>query len=582
MSEAANIAIANEPPVPYAETKVKLSVLTKQLYSLITPYWRSEEKVYAWSMLIATLAVKMSSIYIAVRLNAWSAAFYNALQSLDKTSFNNLLFQFFALVMAAVFIFVSANFMEKYLAFRWRIWLTKQVMKDWLHNSTFCRLFTYDTKTENPDQRISQDMATFTTSSLELSFNIVTEFVKSITFAIILWTLSSALLLPLPNGKQVAVPGYMLWFTVIYVTISTIVIFKSGRPLVALDYSQEKVEADFRFSLMRIRERRDEVSMLNGSKAEMKFLDHNIVEIIKNYKKIIYRNIYVNGFQNIFLNFSTVLPILAAAPMFFSGAITLGVLMQMASAFGNVENAMMIFALNYQTFASWKATFNRIVDFRTEMSELKNKLSTQKSELNLHVSSEQNNLSINNLKLHLPNHQLLANFDFNIQPQERVLIMGRSGMGKSTLLKCIAGHWPYASGSIERPLDLTIIPQKPYFPIGTLRDSLLYPNLDLQVSDNEIQRVLDTCSLENLRDRLYTVRDWLSILSLGEQQRLNFARIILAKPNWVILDEPTASMDKALETKLFTTLLKELPTLTVLTIGHAISLKDLHTRCIEL
>lgn len=581
MSDSIGVAIATPPQLPDIENKINPSVFIKQIINLVAPYWRSEEKFSAWGMLIAVLALNMTLIYCAVLLNTWNGNFYDALQRLDKSHFSSLLAQFFLLVTLYIVIAVSSSFIQAYLGFKWRIWLTKQVMNDWLHNSTFCKLFTCKTKTENPDQRISQDIANFTSSTLSLSLNIVTQLIKSVTFAFILWKLSSSLALPLPGGSNINIPGYMLWLTIIYVTFSTYVIYKSGRPLVALDYIQEKVEADFRFSLMRIRERRDEVSMLSGSSAEAAFLNKNLLGVIKNYKQIIIRNIYVNSFQNLFNNFTTILPILAAAPMFFSGAITLGILMQIANAFGQVEGSLMIFALNFQAFASWKATFNRIVDFRAEMSDLAPKIAANSSELDLHCSAAHNELHINNLTLHLPQIQNLSKFDFHIKLHEHVLIMGRSGLGKSTLLKCIAGHWPYASGSIKRPEDITIIPQKPYFPISTLRDSLLYPDLDHIVSDQEIKRVLHVCALDHLQDDLQIVHDWNSILSLGEQQRMNFARVIISKPKWLILDEPTASMDKALETRLFKVLYQELPNITLVTIGHSPSLKDLHTRCIE-
>lgn len=581
MSESAEVAIDSSPNIPNLTPKIKYSVLAKELFNLVYPYWRSEEKRFAWSMLIGVLSLNMCLIYCAVLLNTWRGSFYTALQNLDKTHFSGLLLQFFTLVMIYIVIAVSSSFAQSYLAFKWRIWLTNQVIGDWLHNSIFCKLFTYKTKTENPDQRISQDVATFTSSSLSLILNIVTQSVTCVTFSFILWDLSSSITLPLPGGTHLQVPGYMLWLTIVYVSISTVIIYKTGKPLIGLDYTQEKVEADFRFSLMRIRERRDEVSILNGATAESKFLNQNILNVIKNYKQIIKRNIYVNSFQNLFLNFTTILPILAAAPMFFSGVITLGVLMQIGSAFGQVEGALMIFALNFQAFASWKATFNRIVDFRNEMKQLTPKMAVNSSELEVNSHINNKSLEINNLRLHLPESRNLSKFDFNISPKERVLIMGRSGLGKSTLLKCIAGHWPYASGLIKRPLDLTIIPQKPYFPISTLRNSLLYPHLEATVTDEEIKRVLKECALEHLQTKLDETHDWNAVLSLGEQQRLNFARVIISKANWIILDEPTASMDKALESQLFNVLFKELPEATILTIGHAPSLKDLHMRCIQ-
>jgi putative ATP-binding cassette transporter len=582
MSEATGVLPTNPSPMNRASLREQGIELFKHVHALTAPYWKSDEKVFAWSLLTIVVSLNMASIYMMVLLNDWNGSFYNVLQDLDKDRMPGLLLQFFCLVLVYIVIAVSESFLRSYLAFKWRVWLTKSIMHDWLKDNTFCRLFTYKTKTENPDQRISQDISVFTSNSLSLGLDIFTQGIKCITFAVILWNLSSGLVLPLPGGNHLTIPGYMLWLTIIYVTISTYMIYKAGKPLIALDYAQEKVEADFRFGLMRVRERREEVSVLDGSKAEMRFLTQNLIDVIKNYKQIIKRNIYVNSLQNLFLNFTTVLPILAASPMFFSGAITLGVLMQISNAFGQVEGAMMVFALNFQSFAAWKATLNRIVDFRAEMAEISRQQASNDNELKLHKHATAAELKVNNLTVHLPHQKDLAKFDFTIKPHERVLIMGRSGLGKSTLLKCIAGHWPFASGHITRPDHLTIIPQKPYFPISTLRNSLLYPNLDYVVSDTEIKRVLAVCQLPQLQNRLDEVHDWNAILSLGEQQRLNFARIILAKQTWVILDEPTASMDKALETKLFSALFAELPTITVVTIGHALSLKDLHTRCIDL
>ncbi len=583
MSDALDATLINEPPLQKTSpsTLSKSLKMLKQLIRLVAPYWKSEEKILAWALLLTSLSLNMGGIYIAVLLNEWSAKFYNALQTLDKAIFSSLLYQFFGYAMCSVVLFVSARFTQAYLSFRWRVWLTKNTMDDWLENSNFARLFTYHYKTENPDQRISQDLNLFTSKSLDLSFMLLTEFVRSITFAIILWSLSSSLLFPWFGDRQITIPGYMLWFTIIYVTFVTITIYKTGKPLIALDYIQEKVEANFRFNLMRIRERRDEVSILQGSDAEANFLRQNIADIIKNYKHIIRRNIFVNSFQNVFLNFSTILPILAAAPMFFSGAITLGVLMQISNAFSRVQDAMLEFAMNFQTFAAWKATFNRIVDFRDELADLKSKHVQSNEQLNIRTSKA-HSLAIQDLTLHLPSAESLAHFDFRINHKERVLIMGRSGIGKSTLLKCIAGLWPYAFGAIDKPEQLLILPQKPYFPINTLRNCLLYPNLAKEISDQELYRVLEVCSLQILKGRLDEVNDWLAILSLGEQQRLNFARVILSKPNYLIMDEPTASMDKALENKLFTVLFQELPDITLLTIGHAPSLRELHSRCIEL
>ncbi len=581
MINPAEGVMTSRQPIYEQPTKTSFLTLVKQLYAMVAPYWKSEERLFAWTMLAVILALNIAVVYELVWINTWNGEFYNSLQELNKDRFYALIWQFFLIVGILIVTLVSEQFLESYLAFNWRVWLTKQVMGDWLHNSTFSLLFTTKAKTENPDQRISQDLANFTTKTLSLGTSIFNQTIRSITFAIILWELSSSMLLPLPGGTSVVVPGYLLWLTIIYVIFATYIIYRSGKQLVSLDYAQEKFEANFRFNLMRIRERRDEVSILHGGVAETKFLNRNLLDIVGNFKRIIKRNVFVNSYQNFFDNLTTVLPILAAAPMFFAGAIKLGVLMQIYNAFTRVQGALMAFALNFQDFASWKANFNRIIFFRSEMSELTPKLDTVAHNLQLNISATQKALHVSNLVLQLPELQQLVKFDFSIQPHEHVLIMGRSGLGKTTLLKCIAGYWPFAQGRIDRPDNIMIIPQKPYFPIATLREGLLYPNLQAAISDVEIKRALKLCHLENLADTIYEIHDWNSMLSLGEQQRLNFARVILARPEWVIMDEPTASMDKHLEGELFRVLYSELPYVTLLTIGHAPSLKEYHTRTLQ-
>lgn len=578
----ANLAIERPSVLPPDSTpgqKRSYREFARQFFNLASPYWRSEQKYSAWFLLITVLSLNFIVIYFSVLINKWNGAFFDVLQNMQKDQYVPLLIRFCWIIAAYIIIAVTSSFLQSLLAFRWRMWLTQQMMGNWLHNSTFCRLFTYKTKTENPDQRISQDLATFTSSSLSLGLSIVAQITTAVTFGVILWTLSSVMVFDMPNGAKLDIPGFMLWLTLIYVTFCTVVIFKVGKPLVKLDYKQEKVEADFRFSLMRIRDRRDEVAALKGEKAEFEFLNRNLKDVMENFKQIIVRNIYVNSFQNFFMNATTVVPVLAAAPMFFAGKITLGILMQIVNAFNRVEGSLMLFASQFETFAAWKATFDRIVDFKHEMIEIQDKVDSKDNKLNVRSHNDAQ-INVNNLQIHLPDNNKLTQFNFSIEPKEKVLIMGRSGLGKSTLLKCIAGHWPFASGTISRPEDVMIIPQKPYFPIGTLHDSILYPNLEREVSDAEMSRVLEICHLSKLPERLHERSDWNSTLSLGEQQRLNFARIILTKPRVVIMDEPTASMDKSLEVEMFRTLFEELPDTTVLTIGHSHELKALHSRCI--
>lgn len=551
--------------------------LFKGVFRLIGPYWRSEEKAFAWVGLVVVVALNFSLVYLSVLFNRWNGDFFNALEGLDHAAYMSLLYKFCGLVLAMIIAYVSQSYSQNYLVFRWRIWFTKNMLGRWLDDSTFCKLFTMGAKTENPDQRISEDIASFTESSMMLFVGILKESVNAITFGVILWGLSKGITLAAFGMPAVAIPGYMLWLTIIYVGFATFFIYKTGRPLVKLDYIKERVEANFRFSLMRIRDRRSEVAILNGGHSESLLLNGKLHDIISNFHQILKRVIYINTLQNLFGNATNVLPYIAAAPMFFAGSINLGDLMRLGAAFGAVEMSLMYFMDNINELANWKANFNRITDFSDEMTSV---AAHKGSDLQVHMGKDKE-LQLN-LELYLPKGNKLFGINLDMIAGEKVLVMGRSGLGKSTLTKAIVGQWPYAIGNIVRPHSLFVLPQKPYFPITSLRETVLYPNLHADVADSEIIRVLKVCCLEKLVHSLDEVKDWNAELSLGEQQRLNFARVILSRATFLILDEPTASVNKDLEREMFRTLLAELPTASILTISHSIALQDIHDRVVTL
>lgn len=546
----------------------------KALWNFIKPYWQSDEKVMAWVLLFFVTALNVASIYASVSLNQHQGGLFDALQNKDKARFFIEVTSLAVLIVMLVVMIISRIYLENYLEFNWRMWLTRQISSQWLKDNTFYRLYLYNTRTENPDQRISQDLAAFPNQVLSLSIGLASSFAEGISFSVILWSLSKSMVLTLSNGYVLAMPGYMLWFTWIYVAIVTYFVFKVGKPLVQLDYLSEKYEADLRFQLMRIRERREEVALLRGGDSELQRLKCRIKDIRENFMAILKRNLYINSIQNFTQSATIFLPYIAASPMLFAGTITLGTYTRLQNAFMRVEYSFLALAYQFQQIAAFRAGFARIENFLNDMETTR----VTNNTLNI-THSENNSLVVSEVKIYLPQQtQAHIDYNFTITPGEKVLLSGPSGVGKSSLLRCIEGSWPHATGTIQVPRNLMIIPQRPYFPIASLRECLYYPNECQHNNDDELQHILALCHLNKLTQRLDEVNDWNTTLSMGEQQRLNFARVFLIKPAWLLMDEPTASMDKQLEKSMFKILIEYHPQLSILTISHSIELIELHDR----
>ncbi len=543
---------------------------------LIFPYWKSEDKYVAGFLLSLVVALNFGYVYAHVLLNQWSGAFYNALQNLNVSEFNSLVIKFVFYIAFIILTFLAKAYIEDFLSFKWRNWMTHQFVERWLSDKAFYKSFEQKEGIDNPDQRISQDISNFTDSILNFATSILSSVVNLITFSFILWNLSPELSIPLNTDSELFIPGYMLWATIMYCLIATYVVFKIGKPLIKLDFINETKEANFRYSLMRIVERRDEVALLNGEKQEKKQLYDKFYEIKENYLKKLVRFIYINTAQNLFSNASSVFPLLAAAPAFFSGAITLGTLMQLSSAFNYVQSSLMLFADGYQSLAAISAMANRL-------KQLHRSTEPHKVLPAIHLTIDNTLLEVNNLTIYKPNQlEPLLKISFSLKKGQRLMLQGRSGLGKTTLIKTITGIWPHVSGLITRPEYIDIMPQKPYFPIGSLREAILYGNNDFHVTDKVIESALNTLGLSHLSHDLDLSADWNAKLSLGEQQRLSIIRIIIKKPKWLILDEPTASLDSENQMKAIQTLFKNLPETAILTISHSNDLVQYHDAVLSL
>ena len=562
----------------------------RDTWRLIKPYWTSEERFTAWLLLGAVITLTLAMVYMNVQFNYWNNDFYNALQEKDKASFWRLMGRFTMLATIYIAMAVYAFYLNQMLQIRWRRWLTDSYLDQWLSDRAYYRLQLSGNPADNPDQRIAEDMHIFVDQSLDLALGFLNAVVTLGSFAGILWGLSGPLEIPyagpleIPDpGGQIVIPGYMLWAALLYAIAGTWLTHKIGKKLIGLNFYQQRFEADFRFGLVRFRENTEGVALYNGERDEMRNFRARFGSILDNWWQIMKRQKILNTFTIGYNQAAIIFPFLVAGNRYFAGTIQLGGLMQISSAFGHVQGSLSWFIGAYNTFANWKATADRLLGFHNAIedarAEMRSKSGVQQS---LDTESE---LVINNVSLTLPNGSpLLATSSAIIKSGESVLIRGPSGSGKSTLFRAIAGIWPFGAGQVRLPRNPRglFLPQRPYLPIGTLRDVIAYPIRDGDFSDENVSDALITVGLQHLSARLNEQQNWSMQLSPGEQQRVAFARAVLQQPAWLFLDEATSSLDEDAQQQLYRMLKEKLKKTTIISIGHRPSLQAFHTRTLEL
>jgi vitamin B12/bleomycin/antimicrobial peptide transport system ATP-binding/permease protein len=560
----------------------KLNTFLKDLWRLTKPYWFSEERWAARGLLALIIALNLGLVYIEVLLNQWQNGFYNTLENKDITGFYQALWRFSGIAAAFIIATVYQLYLNQMLQIRWRRWLTDVYLKDWIGERTYYRLQLAggDTATDNPDQRIAEDLALFVDRTLNLTLGFMSAVVTLFSFLTILWGLSGAVSFTL-GGSTYRIEGYMVWVALIYAIAGTWLIHRIGHPLVPLNFEQQKVEANFRFSLMRFRENAEGIALHRGEAGETRNLRERFSAVAHNWWAIMKRQKKLMWFRSGYSQIAVIFPYIVQAPRFFSGQIKLGDLMQTASAFEKVLEALSWFVTAYTQLAAWKATVDRLTSFQAAMA----RTSATNQQPGITTAVEGNAVSGDNIELKLPNgNTLVAPFSLTLAQGTSVLITGASGSGKSTLFRALAGLWPWGRGTVHLPQGQRVLflPQKPYLIIGTLRAQLCYPDAADRYSDAELKRVLADCDLPQLAERLDEEQHWAQQLSGGEQQRIAFARALLQKPDWLFMDEGTASMDEASEARLYALLRTQLPNTTVISIGHRPALIPLHQRRIEL
>jgi putative ATP-binding cassette transporter len=539
-----------------------------RVWKLTTPYWRSEEKGLAWILLIAVIALSLFSVAISVVINSWYRDFYNALEKKDLEAFTQQILYFCGIAAVGILSAVYRLYLTQMLTIRWRRWLTEQHFSKWLSHKNYYQL-EQGGYTDNPDQRLSQDLDQFTTSTLSLGLGLMRTVVSLVSFSIILWGVSGSIEL-----FGITIPGYMFWAALVYAVVGSWLTHLIGRRLILLSNQQERYEADLRFALVRVRENAESIALSNGEPNENERLSSrfgmvwgNFWTIMKVQKRLTF---FTAGYSQIAIIFAFVV----AAPRYFAGKIELGGLMQINSAFGNVQENFSWFIDAYTTLASWRATCDRLLSFRQAMAQ------NEQREPAFDIRRDGDALSLKGLGLQLgAGRQLLTNANLSIAAGEHVMLSGRSGSGKSTLLRALGGLWNDGHGQLVVPAERYLfLPQKPYLPIGTLRDALSYPQASDVYPAERFAEILQTCRLSHLIPRLDESNHWQRMLSPGEQQRVAFARALLFAPRWLYLDEATSAMDEEDEAALYQALIDELPGVTLLSIGHRSSLKRFHRR----
>jgi vitamin B12/bleomycin/antimicrobial peptide transport system ATP-binding/permease protein len=549
------------------------------IWRLARPYFFSEDRWAGRVLLGTVIAIELSVVAINVMLNQWNNRFYNALQERNWDAFIYEL-GFFC-VLAAIYIVLAVYqlYLNQWLQIRWRRWMTRYYLDHWLAGANHYRMQLLGDAADNPDQRIAEDINMFIDRTLTISVGLLSAIVTLVSFVVILWTLSAAAPLHL-FGASFTIPGYLVWAALIYAAVGTTLTHLIGWPLVSLNFRQQRFEADFRFNLVRVRENSEQIALLGGETAERERLLDRFGYVVGNFLLIMQRTKKLTFLTAGYTQISIVFPFIVISPAYFAGAVQLGGLMQTASAFTSVQSALSFFVNAYRSLAEWRAVIARLDGFNIA-AERARAAATAPQAIAVSPREGRDRVEIDDLLVRLPHGTpLVAADDIAIAAGERVLLTGPSGSGKSTLFRAIAGTWPFGAGTIRVPkgAKLMALPQRPYFPIGTLAAAVTYP-AELGTFDAEaLSEVIIAVGLPALAGRITEEAHWNRMLSLGEQQRLGIARAILQAPDYLFLDEATASLDEAAEAALYRLLNARLRRTTIVSIGHRSTLAAFHRR----
>ena len=551
----------------------------RDVWYLTKSYWQSEEKKKAFFLLACIVGLTLAIVYMLVLLNRWNNSFYSALQNYQTEKIFDELFHFTYLAFTYIVLAVYSYYLQQVLILNWRRWLTERFIEIWLKNKTYYNLQMFGKDTDNPDQRISEDVRLFVEMTLSFAIGLLKAVTTLASFVVILYELSGSLKFTL-FGQEWEISGYLFWAAFFYSILGTWVTHLVGRKLVKLNFIQQRYEADFRFSMIRLRESSESVAFYRGEGQESKVFKERFTLLLDNFWKIVNKQKQLVWLNSGYSQIAIIFPFVAAMNRYLAKEFTLGGLMQVASAFGRVQDSLSYFVDTYSSLATWQSVVMRLTYFGRHMQEVS--AEAERFHLERFVAAEE--VRADNMQVNLPDGTpLLQNINFTLEPGSNVLIKGVSGSGKSTLLRAIAGIWPFVEGKIVLPEQekLMFIPQKPYLPLGSLREALLYPG-NKPVSDDVLINLMEECQIGYLKDKLDIVADWSHVLSVGEQQRLAYVRAHIQEPVWLFLDEATSALDEETEAKMYSLIGERLANTTIVSIGHRSTLNKYHQLVLEL
>ena len=548
---------------------LKLSI--HAFLKLVVPFWKTRESIFAWVLLGTIIAFTGGAVYLSTLFNSWRKDFWDAIQEYNLPGFVHYLWVFTVLAAIHVVTSVYNAYLRQCLVIRWRRWFTSRVMSDWLDDNTFYKLQLMDRKTENPDQRISEDLASYVTNTIRLILSTGTDLAMLITFGVVLWDLSNAVDMKLGDYELHLPDGYMLYLALVYAVGGTVLTFIIGKPLVRLNFRQQRFEADFRFSLIRVRENSESIALYHGEQVEGGILKNRFNNVVSNFVQLIRCEKRLGFFTFSYGQLAVIFPILIAAPMYFEKVISIVSIMQIISAFGVVQSSLSTLIDNFSSWASFKAVVDRLALYFDSMD-----YSTQVRGIEPGTAAR---FGVSDLTVSRPGgEELCTDLKFALDPGDRLLIRGPSGCGKSTLIRAVAGIWPYCRGEVDFPEGARrlFLSQRPYLPQGTLRAAACYP--EAPVTDGRVEQYFEKVGLGKFIARLDEENIWDHILSLGEQQRVAVVRALLLRPQLLFLDEATSALDEANEARVYGLLAAELPGSVMVSVGHRTTLLKAHNR----
>lgn len=552
----------------------------KDAWLLVTPYWKSSHRFFAWSMVIGIIIFNLLFVHSNILVNDWSKDFFDCIENKRTEKFYSLIGFFFILIAYFVITFLMRFFLVSYLSIHWQRWLTDQYVSNWLKDQAYYKMQMLKDSTDNPDQRIAEDIGSFISITLLLTEGVFSAFVTIIAFAGILWTLSANL--PLPFLERVFIPGSLFWASLFYSGIGTYIMVLIGRPLIKINYNQEKYKADFRYSLVRLRENTESVAFYKGEPQEKEEFYQRFQKVVLNYYQIIRQSIYINLWRNIFINLDTLFPFFITVPSYFKGLLSFGVVMQVNQAFVTIQKAFSFIIEQYFSIAQWQTVVWRLGGFHKNLQEIYSLQNVPYAAVQVNKNFSYSQIEVNLKSICLPSGQeLLKNIYLSFPQGKHALLIGASGTGKSTFLRVLSGIWSFGYGEINFPKNqkALFLSQRPYIPLGSLKTGILYPiPLSEEPKNVDFENILKRCKLSHLVKKLDVVEDWSKILSLGEQQRLAIARVFIQKPDWLFLDEATSSLDEETEKHLYSLLQKDLAQTTYISVGHRSTLRSFHEK----